>query len=297
MHIVTVSETPTTQSNHILRKGGTVRQVLLSASEADGLNFRFIRSQYQSGDAAFESPRHHHAFQQIRFTESGTVNYAPGRYIPEGDIAYFPRGAFYGPQRKDQGIGLLLQFGFHGEHQSGPEWAQHREAALKHLNSKGRLEGGVYYEKDAVTGQEMARDAAQAVYEEQYLAQTGKAFIIPQEGYDEPILLHPKAFQYYAVSEGVRMKQLGHFFDHAGPNADIRVFMVELADGASYTFKEDRAQVAWTLDAGLRVEEKTHARLTCLYSPRGEALVVHADTPTADRELVELYVLELPRLN
>ncbi|KAJ5247270.1 hypothetical protein N7468_002253 [Penicillium chermesinum] len=182
MQIIAISEIPTTQASHIIRKGGTMRQALLSASEPDGLNFRFIRSQYQSGDAAFESPRHHHAFQQVRFTESGIVNYAPGRYIPEGDLAYFPRGAFYGPQRKDQGVGLLLQFGFHGEHQTGPEWARHRETALKNLNSKGRLEGGIYYEKDAVTGQETMCDAAQAIYEQQYLAQTGREFRIPPRG-------------------------------------------------------------------------------------------------------------------
>lgn len=299
MQIITVAHAPTTQQSRdtSLRTGATVRQTLLSDSTADGLNFRFIRSQYQGGDAAFESPRHHHAFQQIRFTEAGSVNYAPGHDIPQGDIAYFPRGAYYGPQRKDNGAGLLLQFGFHGEHQSGPEWKQHRVAALERLNARGRLDGGIYYERDKATGQEMERDANQALYEEQYLAQTGRRFSIPREGYAEPILMHPAAFKYYATADGVRVKQLGHFFDHPGPNADIRITMVELAEGKSYIFTPERAQIAWTLDAGLWVEGTTYGKLTCLYSPRDEALTVKADTAAADGNVIELYLLELPRID
>jgi hypothetical protein len=299
MQIVTITDAPATRQSRdsSLRIGGTVRQALLSDSTADGLNFRFIRSQYQGGEAAFESPRHHHAFQQIRFTEIGSVNYAPGHDIPQGDIAYFPRGAYYGPQRKDNGTGLLLQFGFHGEHQSGPEWTKHRAAALERLSARGRLDGGIYYERDEGTGQEMARDANQALYEEQYLAQTGQRFSIPREGYAQPILMHSAAFEYYAAADGVRVKQLGHFFDHPGPNGDIRISMVEVAEGASYSFTLDRAQIAWTVDAGLRVGDKTHGKLVCLYIPRGEALTVSADTTAADRNLIELYMLELPCLD
>jgi hypothetical protein len=208
MQIVAIREAPTSQQsrNRSLRTGGTIRQTLLADSTADGLNFRFIRSQYQGGDAAFESPRHRHAFQQIRFTEAGSVNYAPGRDIPRSDLAYFPRGAHYGPQRKDHGAGLLLQFGFHGEHQSGPEWTQHRAAALARLNARGRLDAGIYYERDESTGQETACDANQALYEEQYFAQTGQKFSIPREGYAEPILMHTAAFEYYPVADGVRIK-------------------------------------------------------------------------------------------
>ncbi|KAJ5993138.1 hypothetical protein N7451_008862 [Penicillium sp. IBT 35674x] len=299
MQIVAIAEVPTTRQSgdSSLRTGGTVRQTLLTDSTADGLNFRFIRSQYQGGDAAFESPRHHHAFQQIRFTEAGSVNYAPGHDIPQGDIAYFPRGVYYGPQRKDHGTGLLLQLGFHGEHQSGPHWTRHRAAALEHLIARGRLDGGIYYERDEDTGQEMARDANHALYEEQYFAQTGQKFSIPCEGYAEPILMHPAAFEYYPAADGVRIKQLGHFFDHPGPNADIRIGVVELADRASYVFAPDRAQIAWTLDAGLWVEGTMYGKLTCLYSPRDEALTVCADTTAADHKLIEMYVLDLPRLD
>jgi hypothetical protein len=276
-----------------LRAGGTIRQTLLSDNANDGLNFRFIRSQYQAGEAAFESPRHHHAFQQLRFTESGSVNYAPGHDIPAGDLAYFPRGTYYGPQRKDHGAGMLLQFGFHGEHQAGPEWTRHRAAALERLNARGRFDAGVYYQRDA-TGDEHARDANQALYEEQYLAQTGQKFIIAPEGYAEPILMHHDAFEYYEVEPGVRAKQLGHFFDHPGPSADIRIGIVELTEGAHHTLRADRAQLAWTLDAGLHADQRTYGGPVCLYSPRDETATIGIDSTAAQ---VELYIVELPRLD
>jgi hypothetical protein len=73
--------------------------------------------------------------------------------------------------------------------------------------------------------------------------------------------------------------------------------VVELADGASYGLAPDRAQIAWTLDAGLSVEGTTYGEHVCLYSSRGEALRFSADTTTADRKVIELNVLELPYLS
>ncbi|KAJ5678199.1 uncharacterized protein N7477_003832 [Penicillium maclennaniae] len=80
MQIVAIADTTTTRQsgdNSLHR-----RKTLLTDNIADGLNFRFIRTEYQSGDAALESPRHHLAFQQICFAEAGSVNYAPGHNIP-----------------------------------------------------------------------------------------------------------------------------------------------------------------------------------------------------------------------
>jgi len=76
-----------------LRPGGVLRQMLLSDNAPDGLSFKFFRSRYQPGEKAFTSPRHHHAFQQLRWTESGQINYGPGQYISAREMAYFPRAA------------------------------------------------------------------------------------------------------------------------------------------------------------------------------------------------------------
>jgi hypothetical protein len=274
-----------------LRPGGVLRQMLLSDNAPDGLSFKFFRSRYQPGEKAFTSPRHHHAFQQLRWTESGQINYGPGQYISAGEMAYFPRAAYYGPQVKDTGVGLLLQLGFHGEHQYGGVWANVRDEAIKRLKETGTFADGVYLDTDPDTGERRERDSGQALYEEQYAALTGKRFVVPYEGYDTPILLHPQAFEYYQAAPGLKIKNLGCFFDHPGPNADIRLSVVRLSPGAAYHFELDRAQIAWTTDAGLRIEDRTYPELTYLYSPRGEKTEVSAESTA------EVFVVEFPRLD
>jgi hypothetical protein len=272
-----------------LRPGGVLRQMLLHDNAPDGLSFKFFRSRYQPGDKAFTSPRHHHAFQQLRWTESGEINYGPDQYIRPREMAYFPRGAYYGPQIKDTGVGLLLQLGFDDEHQYGGIWANLREEAIKRLKENGTFQAGVYVDTDPDTGERRERDSGQALYEEQYEARTGKRFIVPAAGYETPILLHSDAFEYYPAASGLEIKNLGHFFDHSGPNADIRISVLRLSAGGSYIFSPDRAQLAWTTDAGLIVEDRTYPELTYLYSPRNEkAEITSAAT-------VEVFVVDLPR--
>src|SRR5271156_6174616 len=64
MEIVIANEVPILRQSEV-RAGATLRQILLAGDTPEGINFRLFRSQYQAGENAFESPRHHHAFQQI----------------------------------------------------------------------------------------------------------------------------------------------------------------------------------------------------------------------------------------
>lgn len=50
----------------------------------------------QKGD--FAEPRHQHNFDQIRYCISGTMNYGPNCWVKEGEVAYYPEGAYYGPR-------------------------------------------------------------------------------------------------------------------------------------------------------------------------------------------------------
>lgn len=272
------------------RPGGMISQHLLEDDAPDGLNFRFLRNQFRSGDHAFRSPRHHHAFQQIRYAESGNLNYAPGQFIPEGDIAYFPRGAYYGPQVKDHGVSIAIQFGFGGEHQHGPAWKGYRAAATARLNERGVIEDGVFIEIDPVTKERRVRDAVEALYEAQYALRTNEAFVISAEGYEAPILMHTRAFEYAPAAPGIETKRLGRFFDHPGENADVRISMVRLSGGA-YELGPDRAQLAWTVAAGLRVGDRTYPELASIYSRRGEHVVITGDGG------LEVFVVDFPRLD
>jgi len=293
--VVVATDVPVKQQNKggdlSVRPGGIRRQFLLHDSPPTGPNFVFYRSTYLPGEDSFSSPRHHHGFQQLRWTESGSVNYAPGQYMETDDLAYFPRGAYYGPQLKDTGVQWLLQFGFDSEHQYGDAWDALRAAAINQMKATGRLEAGIYFDADPETGEERQRDAAFVQYSLQWKMATGKEFAVPPEGYAAPILMHPSAFGYYEIAPGVELRNLGRFYDHSGPSADTALSMVRLSRGGIKTFGPERAQIAWTRDSGLQIDGATFPELTCLYSPRDEKLDVSA-TDTA-----EMYVVQLPRLD
>ena len=262
MDIAIAEEVQTQSDDHggKVRAGVVLRKWLLNGEAEDGLRYRFFRSQYQEGDDAFQSPRHHHGFQQIRWTESGSVNFAPGQDIEKGDIAYFPRGAFYGPQMKDNGVGLLLQFGFESELPRSKFEMRHEMRAPDTV-------------KDEAKDQTATRPP-----------------IVPG-GYDAAILMHPSAYDYYEAGPGVGIKQLGDFYDHSGPNADVRIGMVQLSNGGVHRLSAERAQLVWSISAGLQIEGRTYPELTCLYSPRDEEVAI------SGVDAVEVYVVEFPRLD
>ncbi len=289
MEIAIANEAPILKQTEV-REGATIRQILLAGDTPEGINFRLFRSQYQSGENAFESPRHQHAFQQIRWAESGAVNYGPGMNIPEGDIAYFPRGTYYGPQRKDAGIGLLLQFGFDGEHQSGPRWDAIREEAIKNLKARGTLDNGVFTDTDPHTGRMRQRDAALALYEERYIMLLNKPFPVPMERYEHPILMHARSFEYFQSAPGVEMKHLGHFFDNPGRHADVCISMIRLSGGAHRLGKE-RSQVGWAKSAGLQINGRLLPEMSCFYGSSGEELTISGANG------VEVFLVEFPRLD
>ena len=286
MEIAVAGEIQSEWRGEATRTGKTPRKWMLVGDAEDGLGFRVVRSEYQPGQDAFETPRHHHAFQQIRWSEKGALNFAPDQDVNEGDIAYFPRGTFYGPQRRDNGIGLTLQFGFGLEMLGGKDASQVYREGIERLKARGRIVDGEYIDTDPETGLERRRDPAEAVTEEV----TGKKFRIPDEGYATPILMHPDAYEYYQAAPGVELKHLGAFYDHPGPNADIRLSMIRLTGEAIYTLGDDRAQVAWAT-TGLRINGTSYEDLTCVYSPRGEVSAL------ACAEAAEIYLIEFPRLD
>jgi len=294
MKIAVTAEVPADKKNvgEQLRTGTTIRQSLLADDTPDGLNFTVNRTEWLPDSRTNTTPRHHHAFQQIRWAESGSVNFAPDQDISERDIAYFPRGTWYGPQLRDQGISVTIQFGFHGEKQHGSSfWKRYEAEAMARLKARGTFQEGSYIEADPVTGEKQQRDAVQALYEEQYALHTNQKFVVPPEGYAAPILMHPAAFDYYTAAPGVEIKQLGRFYDHPGPDGDVALAMVRLSKGGTYIFDSRRAQVAWTITAGLQIDGKIYPEGTYLYIPRDERAVI------ASSDCVELYVVEFPRLD
>lgn len=287
MEIAIANEVQVQEKKYPTRPGITRMQPMLSCETDDGLSLRLIRSSYQDGDNAFETPRHHHAFQQIRFAEAGNLNYAPGRDIAAGDIAYFPKGTYYGPQRRDHGVGMTVQFGFGREMLGGKDALEVYRAGIEKLRSLGVVENGVFIDTDPETGEQRTRDTWQAVAEEI----TGEPFVIPEGRYDKPALMRAKAFDYFDVAPGVEVKHLGTFYDHQGRYADLGISMIRLAAGAVFRLEAARSQLIWANDAGLRIEGRSYPERTAAFSPRGEAVTLSADAE------IEIHLIKFPRLD
>jgi hypothetical protein len=295
MDVVVIGEVPPIEVPKETRPGvrersDTLHTSLLGDVGSDDLRWRFVRAEdAASGDGkSFETPRHHHGFQQIRWTEWGSVNYAPGHDIPAGDIAYFPKGAYYGPQKKEGGAQLLLQYGFGNDYPvGGKDWARKYREATEKLRIKGEFKDGQFIDVDPDTGERRVRDGVEAAHDEY----AGKRLVIPAEGYGEPILMHSRAFAYYKVRPGVEMKRLGSFFDYPGPNADVRISVLRLSGQGAFTLGADRAQIAWSTGPGLRIEGRAYPEPPCLYSPRDETVALSCESP------VEVFILDLPRLD
>jgi hypothetical protein len=294
MKVVVASEVSVQDPNSgiQLRTGSIDTQRLLDDDAPDGLNFWLVRNCFANSAAeAFKTPRHHHPFAQIKMVEKGSSNVYPGKDIEEGDIAYFPRAAYYGPQAKDNCTSFGIQFGFDGQHQRGKRWEDRRAEAMANLMKRGTIESGIFFGKDADTGEDIRQDSIEALYQERMRLVTNRPLVVEPEGYDSVILMHPKAFPYFPVSPGVSMKHLGRFYDQPGPNGDVGISMVQLSGGGRYALDGDRAQLGWTMKDGLTVDGRDYPALTSFYSPRGE----HAEIAgVAD---VEVYLVTFPRLD
>jgi hypothetical protein len=286
MDIVIADDIEAAQAGEATRKGRPARQNLMSYDQPDGFAVRMVRSQYQGGEDAFETPRHHHPFSQIRWAERGAMNYALDQDISEGDLAYFPRGAYYGPQHRDYGIGLTIQFGFDIEMLGGRNAAQVYREQIAKLRETGRMEDdGLFVDADPVTGLERRRDPGEAVIE----ALTGQPYRIPPARYETPILLHPAVFSFYDAGNGVQLKTLGAFYDQPGPYGDLRIEILRLAPDATFDLPTARTTIAWTTTGGLKIEDRTYPRLTCVHSPLGELATLQAT------DTVEAFIVHFPR--
>lgn len=277
-----------------VRNGAANREFkkLLVDDAPDGFNFWLFRSSHKDvGDDGFRAPRHNHTFQQIQFMEEGERDWAPGQYINQGEIAYMPRGTYYGPQHVTSPmIAWGIQYGFNGEQQRGDFWESKRPEAMERLRARGKIENGLFIETDPETGKVTSRDAMDALYDERYFMVHGKHLVIPPARYEMPIIMRPQNFVYYEIAPGVEVKQLGRFFDQDGPNGDVSMAVVRLTGGV-YTLRADRPQAAWAVAAGLEADGKVLPERAAVYSPRGE------EARIGGKDGLEVIVVEFPRLD
>lgn len=170
----------------------------------------------------YHTPRHRHNFDQVRFGVLGKANYAPGKDVEPGTVAYFPEGAYYGPQDPEgETVSLVLQSGG----PSGQGFMSYDELHAGHVEMQklGSFEQGVFRRNPGANlpGTRKNQDSYEAIWE----YKQGRPLVYPKPLYDEPIMMRLDAYEWRhdPAQPGIARKTLGTFTDRAVTFGLVRI--------------------------------------------------------------------------
>ena len=211
------------------RAGGMAHKVLFEGVEGAPDNYCLVLADEPS---TYYSPRHRHAWDQVRFCLEGAVPIGKDIAVKAGDVAYFPEGVPYGPQEGGPDrIELLLQFG--GASGLGYLSAAQLRQARAELAEVGQSEKGVFQR----TSGDGPRN--QDAYEAIWRHVTGRPIVYPKPRYPAPILIHTEAFRWRDEpgAPGVRRRALGVF-----PERGLSLDFIAIDAGAAFDMGPSEAQ-------------------------------------------------------
>ena len=259
------------------RQGGMAHKVLFEGEEGAPDNYVLVLANESS---SYYSPRHRHAWDQVRFCLQGAVPIGGKTEVAAGEIAYFPEGVPYGPQEGGTDrVVLLLQFG--GASGLGYLSAAQLRGAREALQAQGHFEKGVF-RRTSGDGPKN-QDAYEAIWRHV----TGRPIVYPKPRYKAPVVIRPDGFAWRETGQpGVRARALGRF-----PERGLALDLIAVQAGAGYD-----AQVC----GDLRLVFVREGRGTCqgeafhrqsairLHPGEGASVLAEADT--------ELLVIAAPPL-
>jgi hypothetical protein len=213
---------------------------------------------YVGGENVFTAPRHHHDFEQIRISMTGVQDFGQGQITEEGWIAYFPAGAYYGPERIDGASIFQIQW--------SDTWVSraNHDRAYAELAEKGEFGGGKYTWTDS-DGTTQTKDALNAIWEHVF----HRPASFPEPRYPQPVLMNPDAFAYIKQSNGISTKVLGRFTER-----DISITKIRWDDEAAYSMPSDRTYCMFTNVGEILVDGRACSRHTVVWSDFGEQVDV-----------------------
>ncbi len=203
------------------RAGHMTHKVLFQGKEGSPDNYLLVLADERSD---YYSPRHRHAWDQVRFCLQGSVPIGRDLKIDAGEIGYFPEGVHYGPQEGGPDrIVLLLQVG--GASGLGYLSPEQLEAGRERLLQEGSFEEGVFRRS---SGEDRKNEDA---YEAIWRRVTGAPLSYPKPRYRAPIILRPDGFVWRETPQtpGVRCKPLGTF-----PERELSLELVAIQSGSRY---------------------------------------------------------------
>jgi hypothetical protein len=235
MRVVKYETVPWTRNNGLrggtpsgepgARKGSSLHRRLLRGTPGAPGNFEAIVlwSQHSDEGSTRTFPRHHHTFDQVRLTLSGTPEWVPGVPTPPGAISYVPAGTWYGPYQRYAGHAQLhIQF----EGANGYPFTDYASLirARDRLAERGTFENGRYWWVDE-SGERHSKDGFEAGQEEA----TGRKPEFPRPRYTTPVNIEPENFAWVDVEPGVKIKELGSFSER-----QTRLAMLWLEGSTTY---------------------------------------------------------------
>jgi hypothetical protein len=277
MKIVQTDEIPLKRG--LEHRGGTFHGRIMVEGEPGALdNFQLSFGQ-MGGD--FNSPRHRHNFEQIRYQLEGVLDYGRDGKLVAGMVGYFPEAVYYGPQSQDPDIAcktIVLQFG--GASGSGYLSQAEVQAGMRELRAEGEFKDGVFRRRADVEGKRNL-DGYQAIWEHV----NGRPMVYPKPRYPQPIFVDPANYDWVPVegAPGVAEKLLGVFTERRSVAG-----LFKLDAGASYAARGKGVYVV-TRGAG-SVGGEPLRPLTTLYLGSGETATITA------REETEFLHFGLPNL-
>ena len=244
---------------------------LLNGDDDAKDNFRLIHAQ-QKGE--FSGPRHRHNFDQIRYCISGAMNYGPNSWVKEGELAYYPEGAYYGPEVSDKEyVVLALQFG--GPSGLGFTSSRRITEGMEQLKAYGTFEKGIFRRSgDLPPGTRRNQDSFEAVWEHL----NGRRLEYPTPRYPTTVLIKPDSFAWvpYGKDSGAWIKRLGVFTERS-----LELSMVKVGAKGEFTVRHrPGTQVGMVLSGGGQIGAENYGALSTFALQAGEAAHLHAEAET-----------------
>jgi hypothetical protein len=262
-----------------IREGRIDKKYLFKGEEGSPGNF-VCGLYYQVND--FFAPRHRHNLDQWRYQLEGETHFGKSGTLKPGMLGYFPEGAYYGPNSRDENTSnelngiILVQFG--GPSGSGYMSQPETYRAYEEMKTFGRFEKGVFFRNEGVPGKK-AVDAFKATWEHH----NGRQMVFPKPQYNAMITMDTNNYRWMPLdgAPGVEEKALGTFSD-----CKTRAAKYKLDPGA--TFTATGRGIFMTLSGRGSVEGESCRRFTGLYLDSGESGTFRAE------ETMEIILLGLP---
>jgi len=251
-------------------RGGDRRFVdVLNGDDDAKDNFRLIYA-LQRGE--FSGPRHRHNFDQIRYCISGAMNYGPNSWINAGELAYYPEGAYYGPEVSDKEyVVMALQFG--GPSGLGFVSSRKITQGMEQLKAEGTFEKGVFRRSgDLPAGARRSQDAFEAVWEHL----KGRRLEYPVPRYPTPVLIKPEGFPWVSHGNGrnIWIKRLGVFTERS-----IEIHMFKFAANGEFALpSRPGTQVGLFISGAGQIEGEKYRENSAFSLQRGEAAKLQSGT-------------------